>query len=79
MHYGKYIPCKSISFVHTMNAWTKLTMVQKGLVATLGHCNHSINVYLSSGLDVGPPVQEDLDGLRVALVSSIKESSGPTL
>ena len=54
-------------------------MVQKGLVATLGHCNHSINVYLSSGLDVGPPVQEDLDGLRVALVSSIKESSGPTL
>ena len=38
----------------------------------------SINL-LVPGLDVRPPVQKDLDGLQVALLSSIEESGRPTL
>ena len=40
----------------------------------------AVSAYLLfPGLHVGPPVQEDLDGLQVAFLSSIVESGGPTL
>ena len=39
----------------------------------------STNAYLVPGLDVRPPVQEELDGLQVTLLSSPIESGGPTL
>ena len=32
-----------------------------------------------SGLDVGPPAQEELDGLQVTILGSIVESSGTML
>jgi hypothetical protein len=37
------------------------------------------SAYLIPGLDVCPPVQEDLDSLEVAFVSSTIENGGPIL
>ena len=55
------------------------TMSMHEMLSSLSVIVESTDHLPVPGLDVGPPVQEDLDGLQVALLSSTVESGGPIL